>query len=215
VRPIRRRAVVVAALVLVAMPAKAVATFPKLLSARVLLPDDTEAGVASGFGNTGPDYWTTYAFARRGLFRSVETGLRAGLLSAEREADDARGWLGGADAKVQVLRESIDIPIDFAVDAGFTATRLEGRTWSDLAFAALFSSRADWDWLRRRVPATLTATVGVELVYLGGRARPRADDSAAYGLVNLEVRLRSGLAVVPELKAGSDMVYGVGVSYRF
>lgn len=209
----RRLPLVLLPLLLAALawPSPAEATFPLFLRAQTLSPRDAETFVAGGYGNTDADYWAAVAGARYGLLRSIEVGARAGALWVE--APDA--WQAapvvGADVKVQVLRESIDIPLDFAVDVAWTVARPRGNTWSDLAFTALFGKRVRADWVGDR----LTAVVGAQLVFLGGSARPGREESAAYGVVGVEVALGGGLALVPEAKFGSDTVVAAGLRYRF
>jgi hypothetical protein len=212
VRTVLRRAALTLALLSSATPAHA--TFPKLIGARALPPGATEAGAAGALGNTGPDYWGGWVAARRGILRGIDVGARGGFLSQELSLEHAQTWVAGVDARVQVLRESIDIPIDFSVDLAWTVARPEGATWSDLAFAGLFGKAVPRAWLPDWVPS-LIGTLGVELVFLGGSARPSPEETAAYGLASAEVRLGRGLVLVPEVKVGSDVVYGLALMHRF
>ncbi|HEX7126613.1 MAG TPA: hypothetical protein VF406_12715 [Thermodesulfobacteriota bacterium] len=197
-------------------PRDAAATFPVLLSARSLSPGATEGFLAGGYGNTAPDYWTALAGARHGLLRRIEVGARAGAAWVEAPDDTDLAPVVGADVKVEVLRESIDIPIDLAIDASWTVARPGGDTWSDLAFTALFGKRVRIEWLDDLIgPDRLATVVGAQLVFLGGTARPGREDSAAYGLVGLEIALPAGLAVLPEAKVGTDAVFGLSLRYQF
>lgn len=209
----RRLCAVLAALVTASLagPREAAATFPRLVSARALSPGAAEVGLAAALGNTDPDYLAGWASLRRGLFRGVDAGVRLGAVQQDRTTDDPTGPLFGADGKVQVLRESIDIPIDFAVDIGWTVALLSGDTYSDLSVAGLFGKTF------RGVPVLgeVIVTAGAELVFLGGTARPGADETAAYGLASVDLRLGGRFVFTPELKAGSDVVYGVALKYRF
>lgn len=205
-----------ALIVFAGAPRRAAATFPVLLPARALSPGATEGFLAGGYGNTAPDYWAALAGIRHGLLRSIEVGARAGTVWVETQDGRDLAPVAGADVKVQVLRESIDIPVDFAVDAGWTVARPGGDTWSDLAFTALFGKRIRAGWLDEIVGRErLAAIVGAQLVFLGGTARPGREDSGAYGVIGLEVALPANLTLLPEAKFGSSTVVGLSLHYRF
>ncbi len=197
---------------LLAAPRPAAATFNKFVSARALAPRASEIGVAAAYGEVDPDYATAFVLGRVGLFRSLEVGGRLGALSADRPGHDETSVLFGLDAKVQVLRESIDIPFDFAVDVAWTVAFPGGETYSDLAFAGLFGKLVERPF---GIPVSFVPYLGAELVFLSGRARPGGEDSAAFGIAGVEFRLASRLTFTPEVKVGDDLVYGAALRYRF
>ncbi|HWP34182.1 MAG TPA: hypothetical protein VNM66_01165 [Thermodesulfobacteriota bacterium] len=199
-----------AALLAAARPAAA--TFNRFLTAQALPVGRWEAGLAGGAGDFEPDYVAGHLEARYGLYLNLEVGARAGALHLDRPDRPALAPLVGLDAKVQVLRESIDIPFDVGVDLAWTAAFPEGGTYSDLAFAALFSGGLP---VESRVARWLVPYAGIELVFLSGSARPLADDSALFGLVGGALRAGPRLTVIPELKIGRDPVYGLALRYRF
>ena len=190
---------------------EASATFPRLVSARALDPGAAEVRLAGTAANTDPDHVAAWVAGRRGLFRSVELGARLGAIRQDRAQDGSTGPLFGVDAKVQVLRESIDIPLDVAVDVGWTVGVVSGETYSDLSVAGLFG------WSVRALPVfgDVVVTVGAEMVFLDGSARPGADETAAYGLASVELALGRHLAFTPEVKVGTHVVYGAALRYRF
>lgn len=214
VHPGRRLVAVAAAAALatglVALPDPAAATFNKFLSARALGTGESEVGVAGGFGQVEPNYLTGYAFARRGVLRSVDLGVRIGALVLDQPDGDEVGALFAGDARVQVLRESIEIPFDFAIDAGVTVALPGGSTYSDVAFAGLFSKTFD-----RMLFHALVPYLGAELVFLGGKARSRGDDTGAFGLAGVDLRFTPRFGFTPEIKFGRDLVYGGAFRYRF
>lgn len=215
-RPARHAAVaaaIAAALFVgsLAMPEPAAATFNKFLSARALTPGESEVGLVGSFGDVEPDYLTGYAFARRGLFRGLDGGVRLGALKRETPGRDQVGVLVAADARVQVLRESIEIPFDFAVDVAWTLALPGGKTYSDLAFAGLFSKTFERVWLFH----ALVPYLGAELVFLAGSARPGSEDTAAFGIAGVDLRFTPRFSFTPEVKAGPDQIYGGAFRYRF
>lgn len=193
-----------------AMPDPAAATFNKFLSARALTPGESEVGLVGSFGDVEPDYLAGYAFARRGLFRGLDIGARLGALRRDLPGGDEIGVLLAADVRVQILRESIEIPFDFAIDVAWTLALPGGKTYSDLAFAGLFSKTFERVALHALVPY-----LGAELVFLAGTGRPGDDDTAAFGIAGIDLRFTPRFSLTPEIKAGQGLVYGGAFRYRF
>ena len=167
----------------------------------------TQAGVHMTIGERYQSYYPGFRYGIGALF---EVGLRFGGTTAGTGADDKIAMLAGVDLKLQLVKQTEDVPVDMAIDLGFDTHIISGKNVSDLSFSTIFS---------RAIMLTdrgykLSPYGGVELSVLSGSyLADRETDYYAFGGFEWKFTQKSMLYV--EIKAGDHTLGGIGVRFEY
>ena len=167
----------------------------------------TQAGVHFTLGENYRSYYPAFRF---GLGALAEAGLKIGATTADTGSENKLAFLAGADFKYQLIKQAEGIPVDMAVDLGFNTHVLNSKNISEITFSTIFS---------RSFPLTdrgykITPYGGLELSVLYGSYLPR-NETDYYLFGGVEWRLSQKAMVYAELKAGDNMLGGIGVRFEY
>lgn len=167
----------------------------------------TQAGVHVTIGER---YQTLYPAFRYGVGGLVEAGVRFGATTAGTGADDNIAALIGADLKLQLIKQTEDVPVDMAIDLAFDTHIISGENVGDLSFSTIFS---------RPIMLTdrgykLSPYAGIELsVLYGSFFDKRETDYYVFGGMEWKFTQKSMMYV--EIKTGDHTLGGVGVRFEY
>lgn len=167
----------------------------------------TQAGVHFTLGENYRSYYPAFRF---GLGALAEAGVKIGATTADTGSENKLVFLAGADFKYQLIKQAEGIPVDMAVDLGFNTHILNSKNISEVTFSTIFS---------RSFPLTdrgykITPYGGLELSVLYGSYLPR-NETDYYLFGGVEWRLSQKAMVFAELKAGDNVLGGIGVRFEY
>lgn len=167
----------------------------------------TQAGVHVTIGERYQTYYPAFRYGIGGMF---EGGIRFGATTAGTGADDKVATMVGADIKLQLVKQTDDVPVDMAIDLGFDTHILSGKNVSDLTFSTIFS---------RAIMLTdrgykLSPYGGIELSVLSGSYL--ADrETDYYVFAGAEWKFTQKSMMYFEIKTGDHTLGGIGVRFEY
>jgi hypothetical protein len=167
----------------------------------------TQAGVHFTLGE---NYRSFYPAFRFGLGALAEIGIKLGATTADTGTENKLAFLGGADFKYQFIKQAEGIPVDMAVDLGFNTHIISSKNISEVTFSTIFS---------RSFPLTergykVTPYGGLELSVLYGSYISK-NETDYYLFGGVEWRLSQKSMVYAELKAGDNLLGGIGIRFEY
>lgn len=166
-----------------------------------------QAGVHMSLGERYQSYYPGFRYGIGALF---EVGVRFGATTAGTGADDKIAALAGVDLKLQLVKQTDDVPVDMAIDLAFDTHIISGKNVSDLSFSTLFSRPL----MLTEHGYKLTPYGGVELSVLSGSyLAERETDYYVFGGVEWKFTQKSMLYA--EIKTGNHTLGGIGVRFEY
>jgi hypothetical protein len=167
----------------------------------------TQAGVHFTLGE---NYRSFYPAFRFGLGALAEVGVMFGATTADVGPDNKVGFMGGADIKYQLVKQTEGVPVDMAVDLGFNTNVISGNNISEVTFSTIFS---------RSYPLTergykVTPYGGLQLSALYGSYFPK-NETYYYVFGGAEWRVAQKTMFYAELKTGSHTLGGIGIRFEY
>jgi len=167
----------------------------------------TQAGAHFTLGESYRSFYPAFRFGLGGL---AEIGVMVGATTADIGPDDKVGLLAGADVKYQLVKQTEGIPVDMAVDLGFTTNVINSKNVSEVTFATIFSRSYPLSERGYKV----TPYGGVQLSVLYGSYFPKNEtDYYVFGGAEWKVSQKS--MFYAELKAGDHTVGGIGIRFEY
>lgn len=174
--------------------------------------ESIDAGMtqAGAHFTAGEGYQSLYPAFRFGVGAFIELGLRVGVTSADVGVEDKLATLIGGDIKYQIVKQTEGVPVDMAFDLGFDNHFLNSKNVSELSFSVIFS---------RAIPLVdrgykLTPYGGVALSSIYGSYFNKRETDY-YGIAGLEWKITQKSMLYCELKAGDNLLGGVGVRFEY